>query len=87
MQFIDLKKQQDKIRESLDARIKNVLDNGQYILGKEVNLFEENLSQFDLICQFQNLQWLFLQPHLKVGYYLDMILSYLLSMGILIPYL
>ena len=46
MQFIDLKKQQDKIRESLDARIKSVLDNGQYILGKEVNLFEENLSQF-----------------------------------------
>lgn len=46
MQFIDLKKQQDKIRESLDARIKSVLDNGQYILGKEVNLLEENLSQF-----------------------------------------
>ena len=46
MQFIDLKKQQDKIRESLDARIRDVLDNGQYSLGKAVNLFEENLSQF-----------------------------------------
>ena len=46
MKFIDLKKQQEKIRKSLDTRIKNVLDSGQYILGEEVDLIEKRLSSF-----------------------------------------
>jgi UDP-2-acetamido-2-deoxy-ribo-hexuluronate aminotransferase len=46
MDFIDLKKQQKNIRNSLDIRIKKVLDDGRYIGGEEVRLFEEELSVF-----------------------------------------
>ena len=46
MEFIDLKKQQKKIRKSIDSRIKKVLDNGQYILGEDVRSFENELSLF-----------------------------------------
>tara|TARA_B110000438_G_scaffold224567_1_gene218371 strand:+ start:6114 stop:7232 length:1119 start_codon:yes stop_codon:yes gene_type:complete len=46
MDFIDLKKQQKNIRNSLDIRIKKVLDDGRYIGGEEVKLFEEKLSMF-----------------------------------------
>jgi len=46
MQFIDLKKQQKNIRSSLENRIKKVLDDGNYILGEEVNSLEHELSLF-----------------------------------------
>jgi len=46
MDFIDLKAQQKKIRASLDIRIKKVLDNGFYVGGEEVGLFEKELSLF-----------------------------------------
>lgn len=46
MQFIDLKTQQARIREDLDARISAVLDHGQYILGPEVRELESVLSTF-----------------------------------------
>lgn len=46
MQFIDLKKQQDRIRPQLDAAISRVLDHGQYILGPEVRELEKQLSEF-----------------------------------------
>ena len=46
MDFIDLKKQQKNIRDSLDIRIKKVLDDGRYIGGEEIKLFEEKLSMF-----------------------------------------
>ena len=46
MEFIDLKKQQEKIRSSLDLRLKKVLDNGRYILGEEVSQLEKELSSF-----------------------------------------
>ncbi len=46
MDFIDLKKQQKNIRDSLDVRIKKVLDDGLYIGGEEVGLFEQELSVF-----------------------------------------
>ena len=39
MDFIDLKAQQKIIRDSLDLRIKKVLDEGHYIGGEEVSLF------------------------------------------------
>ena len=38
MQFIDLAKQQSRIRGAVDARIKTVLDHGKYIMGPEVRL-------------------------------------------------
>ena len=41
MQFIDLKSQQARIREDIEARISKVLDHGQYILGPEIKEMEE----------------------------------------------
>jgi UDP-2-acetamido-2-deoxy-ribo-hexuluronate aminotransferase len=46
MQFIDLAAQQKRIREKIEARIKQVLDHGQYIMGPEVRELEEKLSSF-----------------------------------------
>ena len=44
--FIDLKSQQERIRPQIEARIKNVLDHGQYIMGPEIMELEERLSEF-----------------------------------------
>ena len=42
--FIDLKAQQNLIRNKIEERIKVVLDHGQYILGPEVKELEKKLS-------------------------------------------
>ena len=44
--FIDLKAQQARLRGRIDAAIARVLDHGQYILGPDVGLFEEELARF-----------------------------------------
>ncbi len=44
--FIDLKKQQENIKEDLHERILKVLDHGQYIMGPEVYEFEDKLKEF-----------------------------------------
>jgi dTDP-4-amino-4,6-dideoxygalactose transaminase len=44
--FIDLKKQQERIRPQLDAAIARVLAHGQYILGPEIAELEKRLSEF-----------------------------------------
>ena len=44
--FIDLKKQYDRIKSSIDSSISTVLDHGQYIMGPEVNQLEEELVDF-----------------------------------------
>ena len=44
--FIDLKTQQARIRPQIEARIRNVLDHGQYIMGPEVRELEEKLAEF-----------------------------------------
>tara|TARA_B100001057_G_scaffold383561_1_gene389791 strand:+ start:99 stop:1241 length:1143 start_codon:yes stop_codon:yes gene_type:complete len=44
--FIDLRAQQDRIREEINKAIKKVLDHGQYIMGPEVKEFEKNLLDF-----------------------------------------
>lgn len=44
--FIDLAKQQARIRKNIDNGFKKVLDSGQYILGEDVKLCEQNLSDF-----------------------------------------
>ena len=44
--FIDLAKQQDRIRERLQTRIQDVLDHGNYIMGPEVKELENVLSQY-----------------------------------------
>ena len=46
MDFIDLKKQQSRIRDKIDKRIKSVLDHGKYIMGPEVFELEEKLSEY-----------------------------------------
>ena len=46
MQFIDLKSQQARIREDIEARISKVLDHGQYILGPEIKEMEEMLASY-----------------------------------------
>jgi UDP-2-acetamido-2-deoxy-ribo-hexuluronate aminotransferase len=46
MEFIDLKAQQAKIREDIEANIRKVLDHGQYIMGPEVLRLEERLAAY-----------------------------------------
>jgi len=46
MQFIDLKAQQDRIREQINANILKVLDHGKYIMGPEVYELEEQLADY-----------------------------------------
>ena len=46
MQFIDLARQQARIRARIDARIKAVLDHGHYIMGPEIAELEECLRAF-----------------------------------------
>lgn len=43
--FIDLTSQQQKIRSEIDARIKNVLEHGKYIMGPEIEELEFVLSE------------------------------------------
>lgn len=44
--FIDLEIQQKRIRPYLDKAITRVLNHGQYIMGPEVSMFEDQLKQF-----------------------------------------
>src|SRR5690349_4191876 len=46
IEFIDLKTQQVRIKEKIDAGIQRVLAHGQYILGPEVAELEEKLADF-----------------------------------------
>jgi UDP-2-acetamido-2-deoxy-ribo-hexuluronate aminotransferase len=46
IEFIDLKSQQARIKEKIDAGIQRVLAHGQYILGPEVAELEEKLADF-----------------------------------------
>ena len=46
MQFIDLKKQQSKIKDKINQRISNVLKHGKYIMGPEVFELEKKLAAY-----------------------------------------
>lgn len=46
MQFIDLQAQYKHLKKRIDARIQTVLDHGKYIMGPEVQEFEEQLSSY-----------------------------------------
>lgn len=46
MDFVDLKSQQNRIREQIETGIKRVLEHGQYILGPEVAELEEKLAAY-----------------------------------------
>ena len=43
MDFIDLKTQQDRIRDGLQTRFDRILDHGAYIMGPEVDELELSL--------------------------------------------
>ena len=46
MQFIDLAAQQARVRENIEARIRTVLDHGEYIMGPEVAELENRLAHY-----------------------------------------
>ncbi len=46
MDFIDLKAQQERIRERINVGIRNVLEHGKYILGPEVDELEARLADY-----------------------------------------
>ena len=46
IEFIDLKAQQARLKDRIDAGIQNVLSHGQYILGPEVQELEEKLAAY-----------------------------------------
>lgn len=46
IEFIDLKAQQARIKDQIDAAIQRVLAHGQYILGPEVAELEEKLAAY-----------------------------------------
>jgi len=46
MEFIDLHAQQKRIRESIETRIRTVLDHGQYIMGPEIKELESKLAAY-----------------------------------------
>jgi len=45
--FIDLQAQRSRISESINTAIAAVLEHGQFILGPEVKVFEDRLSEFE----------------------------------------
>ncbi len=44
--FLNLHKINERFRDEIDDRIKQVLDSGWYILGQQVRLFEKNFADF-----------------------------------------
>jgi UDP-2-acetamido-2-deoxy-ribo-hexuluronate aminotransferase len=46
MQFVDLAKQLETIRSTIDDKIKTVLDHGNFILGPEIKELEKKLAAF-----------------------------------------
>lgn len=46
MQFIDLRKQYKHLQLSIDTRIRNVLEHGQYIMGPEIEELELKLAKW-----------------------------------------
>lgn len=46
IKFLDLKKINNRYREEIDSRIKNILDKGWYLQGKENENFTKNFANF-----------------------------------------
>ena len=46
MEFIDLKTQQNRIRDGLKTRFDRILDHGAYIMGPEIDELEEKLADY-----------------------------------------
>ncbi|HEY3074979.1 MAG TPA: DegT/DnrJ/EryC1/StrS family aminotransferase, partial [Burkholderiales bacterium] len=46
MEFTDLKTQYRALKDDIDARMRRVLEHGQFILGPEVRELEEKLASY-----------------------------------------
>ena len=46
MEFCDLKKQYEVLKDKIDSNIAKVLNDGKYIMGEEVKLLEKNLADY-----------------------------------------
>jgi len=46
MQFVDLGKQQELIKDKIDRRIQAVMKHGKYIIGPEVGELEQKLADY-----------------------------------------
>jgi len=46
IKFLDLKKVNERFRAEMDAAVKRVLDSGWYLLGKEVEAFEQEFAAY-----------------------------------------
>lgn len=46
IKFLDLKKVNERFRGEMDAAVKRVLDSGWYLLGKEVEVFEQEFAAY-----------------------------------------
>lgn len=46
MKFLDLNKQQQRIRQNINKRFDEILDHGNYIMGSEVSILEQKLSEY-----------------------------------------
>ena len=46
IKFLDLHKIKERFRDEIDARIKQVLDSGWYLLGKQDKIFEQHFAQY-----------------------------------------
>jgi UDP-2-acetamido-2-deoxy-ribo-hexuluronate aminotransferase len=46
MQFIDLAKQQSRIKDKIDANIQTVMKHGSYIMGPEIKALEKRLADY-----------------------------------------
>ena len=44
---VDLKAQYESIREEIDQAVRGVIERGQFILGSEVEAFEEEMATFN----------------------------------------
>jgi hypothetical protein len=49
LQMVDLKSQYDKIKDTVNTSIQEVLDTNTYINGPQVHQFQKNLEEFDQI--------------------------------------
>ena len=46
IKFLDLHKINERVRDEIDARIKQVLDSGWYLLGEQDKIFEQHFAQY-----------------------------------------
>lgn len=46
MEFIDLKSQYQKLKQEIDCHMQEVLNDGSYIMGKQVKILEEELAKY-----------------------------------------